>query len=71
MKFSKTAMVAVCGALALAFTGCRYDKSGEDADATGNDVATVDGAGANGQGVGSDIDTITGSDGVPATELKS
>ncbi len=70
MKFSKTAMVAVCGALALAFTGCRYDKSGEDADATGNDVATVDGAGANGQGVGSDIDTITGSDGVPATELK-
>ena len=70
MKFSKTAMVAVCGALALAFTGCRYDKSGEDTDATGNDVATVDGAGANGQGVGSDIDTITGSDGVPATELK-
>ena len=71
MKFSKTAMVAVCGALALAFSGCRYDKSGEDTDATGNDVATVgEDANANGQGVASDIDTVTGSDGVPATELK-
>ena len=74
MKFSKTAMVAVCGALALAFTGCRYDKSGEDPDATGQDVATVGDTGdANSQGnagVGSDIDTVTGSDGVPATELK-
>ena len=64
MKFSKTAMVAVCGALALAFSGCRYDKSGEDTDATGNDVATVgEDANANGQGVASDIDTVTGSDG--------
>ena len=71
MKFSKTAMVAVCGALALAFSGCRYDKSGEDTDATGNDVATVgEDANANGQGVASDIDTVTGSDGQAATETK-
>ncbi len=69
MKFSKTAMVAVCGALALAFTGCKYDKSGEDGDATGSDVATV-GAGGAGGAVGNDIDSISGSDGVPATELK-
>lgn len=65
MKFSKIAMVAVCGAVALAFTGCKYDKSGEDSSASGNDVATVDGG-----AVGNDIDTISGSDGVPATELK-
>jgi len=69
MKFSKTAMVAVCGALALAFSGCRYNKSG-DGDASGNDVATVGGAGAGAGAVGNDIDTISGSDGVPATELK-
>ncbi len=67
MKFSKMAMVAVCGALAFAFTGCRYDKSGEGSDAAGSDVATVDGAGG---AVGNDIDTISGGDGVPATELK-
>jgi peptidoglycan-associated lipoprotein len=67
MKFSKMAMVAVCGALALAFTGCRYDKSGEDDNASGKDVTTVDNGGG---AVGSDIDTVTGSDGVAATELK-
>jgi peptidoglycan-associated lipoprotein len=64
--------LAVCGALAFAVTGCKYDDVAEGGDvAGGGDVQTVDtndGAGA-GAGV-SDIDTVLGQDGKPATELK-
>ena len=69
MKLTDMAMIAVCGACAFAVTGCRYDKSNVDDNASGSDVATV---GDNGTGgvVGTDIDTVTGGDGVPATELK-
>jgi len=69
MKFSNIAMVAFCGALAFAFSGCKYDRSGEGGDASGSDVSTIDNGGAGGA-VGNDIDTISGGDGVPATELK-
>ena len=62
MKLSKMAIVAVCGAFMFAFSGCKYDKSGEDANASGSDVMNA--------GVGNDIDTVSGGDGVPATELK-
>ena len=72
MKYNTMMALAVCGALAFAVTGCKYDDVAEGGDvAGGGDVQTVDtndGAGA-GAGV-SDIDTVLGQDGKPATELK-
>ena len=74
MKYNTMMALAVCGALAFAVTGCKYDDVAEGGDvAGGGDVQTVDtndGAGA-GAGAGvSDIDTVLGQDGKPATELK-
>ncbi len=74
MKYNTMMALAVCGALAFAVTGCKYDDVAEGGDvAGGGDVQTVDtndGAGA-GAGVGaSDIGTVLGQDGNPATELK-
>ena len=72
MKYNTMMALAVCGALAFAVTGCKYADVAEGGDvAGGGDVQTVDtndGAGA-GAGV-SDIDTVLGQDGKPATELK-
>ena len=72
MKYNTMMALAVCGALAFAVTGCKYDDVAEGGDvAGGGDMQTVDtndGAGA-GAGV-SDIDTVLGQDGKPATELK-
>ena len=72
MKYNTMMALAVCGALAFAVTGCKYDDVAEGGDvADGGNVQTVDtndGAGA-GAGV-SDIDTVLGQDGKPATELK-
>ena len=72
MKYNTMMALAVCGALAFAVTGCKYDDVAEGGDvAGGGEVQTVDdGAGA-GAGTGaSDIDTVLGQDGKPATELK-
>ena len=70
MKYNTMMALAVCGALAFAVTGCKYDDVAEGGDvAGGGDVQTVDtndGAGAG----ASDIDTVLGQDGKPATELK-
>ena len=70
MKYNTMMALAVCGALAFAVTGCKYDDVAEGGDvAGGGDVQTVDtndGAGAG----ASDIDTVFGQDGKPATELK-
>ena len=70
MKYNTMMALAVCGALAFAVTGCKYDDVAEGGDvAGGGDVQTVDtndGAGAG----ASDIDTVVGQDGKPATELK-
>jgi len=72
MKLTQMAMFALCGACAIAMTGCRYDRSNVDDGASGRDVATIDNPANNGggNGVGTDIDTVTGADGQPATELK-
>ena len=67
MKFSKTAM-AVMGALALTVVGCKYDDAaeedalndGKDAQAQGANVDTVEGG---------TVESVTGEDGVAATEL--
>ncbi len=73
MKHSTMMALAVCGALAFAVTGCKYDdvtEGGDGLDAKGNEVSTVD-DGSQNAGVGaSDIDTVLGQDGKPATELK-
>ena len=72
MKYNTMMALAVCGVLAFAVTGCKYDDVAEGGDvAGGGEVQTVDdGAGA-GAGTGaSDIDTVLGQDGKPATELK-
>lgn len=71
MKCSKIVAVAMCGVLAFAVAGCRYDDVAEGAadetvavdgsedNATGNDVATE----------GADIANVTDDEGVPATGL--
>ena len=80
MKSSTMMAIALCGVLACAVTGCKYDEEGDagnaiaestdiptDADpiANGGDVATEDGpATAN---AGADLNGIQGEDGVPAT----
>ena len=74
MKCTKTAMVAVCGALALAFAGCKYDDVG--GDAAGNGGAGAGGAnglggagGANVTALDTDVANVTDKDGVPATAV--
>jgi len=73
MKYSTMMALAVCGALAFAVTGCKYDDVAEG-DSAGNVQAidTVDpNANANANAAGaSDLDTVLGQDGKPATELK-
>lgn len=70
MKYNTMMALAVCGALAFAVTGCKYDDVAEGGDvAGGGDVQTVDTNDGAGAGV-SDIDTVLGQDGKPATELK-
>ena len=72
MKCSTMMALAVCGALAFAVTGCKYDDVAEGGDvAGGGDVQTVDTNDGAGVGAGaSDIETVLGQDGKPATELK-
>ena len=78
MKYSTMMALAVCGVLAFAATGCKYDDVADGDDlAKGGEVQSVDTEGQNGVGadVGtvagqSDIDTVIGQDGKPATELK-
>ena len=80
MKSSTMMAIALCGVLACAVTGCKYDEEGDagnaiaestdiptDADpmANGGDVATEDGAAT--ANAGADLDGIKGDDGVPAT----
>ena len=77
MKYSTMTALAVCAALAFAVTGCRYDDVTDGDAANGADVQSIDtNAGADvdtaaGAGAGqSDLDTVLGQDGKPATELK-
>ena len=72
MKYNTMMALAVCGALAFAVTGCKYDDVAEGGDVTGGgDVQTVDTNDGTGAGTGaSDIETVVGQDGKPATELK-
>ena len=72
MKYSTMMALAVCGVLAFAVTGCRYDDVAEGSDA-GNVQAidTVDpNAGDAANANGADLGTVLGQDGKPATELK-
>ena len=78
MKCSTMMALAVCGALAFAVTGCKYDDVAEGGDdiAKGGEVQSIDN-GANGgadvatqAGGESDLNTVLGQDGKPATELK-
>jgi len=71
MKCTKLAMVAVCGALMLAVTGCKYDDDGSDT-ANGADVAQAGDDNAAGKdlgGEGADLGKVTGGDGLPATAV--
>ena len=73
MKYSTMMALAVCGALAFAVTGCKYDDVAEGGEDQGGNVQAVDtagGADANAGAGGSDFDTVLGQDGKPATELK-
>ena len=71
MKHTTMMAVAVCGALAFAVTGCKYDDVTEGGDvAGGGEVQTVDDGSQSGGAGASDIDTVLGQDGKPATELK-
>ena len=58
MKYTKIAMVAACGALALAMTGCKYD-----------DVDGANGGANTGSSSVTDVDSVMGQDGVPATAV--
>ena len=70
MKYNTMMALAVCGVLAFAVTGCKYDDVAEGGDvAGGGDVQTVDTNDGAGAGT-ADIDTVLGQDGKPATELK-
>lgn len=74
MKCSKIMAIAMCGVLALAVAGCRYDDVAADAgsdEAVAVDVGTDEnatGADVNTDG-GADIGKITDDEGVPATGL--
>ena len=72
MKYNTMMALAVCGALAFAVTGCKYDDVAEGGDVTdGGNVQTVDTNGGAGVGTGaSDVDTVVDQDGKSATELK-
>jgi len=72
MKYNTMMALAVCGALAFAVTGCKYDDVAEGGDvADGGNVQTVDTNDGAGAGAGaSDIGTVLGESGQPATELK-
>ena len=71
MKHTTMMAVAVCGALAFAVTGCKYDDVAEGDDiAKGAEVAAVDDGSQSGGAAGADIGTVLGQDGKPATELK-
>ena len=72
MKYNTMMALAVCGVLAFAVTGCKYDDVAEGGDvADGGNVQTVDTNDGAGAGAGaSDIETVLGQDGKPATELK-
>ena len=75
MKCSTMMALAVCGALAFAVTGCKYDDVAEGGDGTENgNVQAVDTTGGTGietqTGPGTDLSTVLGQDGKPATELK-
>ncbi len=71
MKYSTMMALAVCGALAFAVTGCKYDDVAEGGEDQGGNVQAVDTDSAGGAGAGgSDFDTVLGQDGKPATELK-
>ena len=73
MKYNTMMALAVCGALAFAVTGCKYDDVAEGGDVDGGNVQAVDttgGADANANAGASDFDTVLGQDGKPATELK-
>lgn len=63
MKCSTMMALAVCGALAFAVTGCKYDDVAEG-DSGKGDVQSVDTAGA------TDFATVVDQEGKPATELK-
>ena len=69
MKYNTMMALAVCGALAFAVTGCKYDDVAEGGDGTdGGNVQAID---TNDGGTGAaDIETVLGQDGKPATELK-
>ena len=69
MKYNTMMALAVCGALAFAVTGCKYDDVAEGGDGTdGGNVQAID---TNDGGTGTaDIETVLGQDGKPATELK-
>ena len=71
MKCSTMMALAVCGVLAFAVTGCKYDDVADGGDGQGN-VQAIDTAGDAGANVnaGSDFNTVLGQDGKPATELK-
>ena len=70
MKYNTMMALAVCGVLAFAVTGCKYDDVAEGGDGTdAGNVQTVDTNDGTGAG-GSDIETVLGQDGKPATELK-
>ena len=65
MKCYKMTALAVCGVLAFAVAGCKYD------DAAGDDLAKGDDVQSLGENAGgSEFDTVLGQDGKPATELK-
>lgn len=70
MKYNTMMALAVCGALAFAVTGCKYDDVAEGGDGTdAGNVQTVDTNDGGGASV-SDIGTVIGESGKPATELK-
>jgi peptidoglycan-associated lipoprotein len=68
MKCSKIMAVAMCGVLAIAVAGCRYDDVADSAqsdETVAVDVGTEDAA--SGADVSTDIGKITDDEGVPAT----
>ncbi len=74
MKYSTMMALAVCGALAFAVTGCKYDDATEG-DGTGDgNVQTVDTANGGGADIatqtGTDLNNVLGQVGKPAAELK-
>ena len=70
MKYNTMMALAVCGALAFAVTGCKYDDVAEGGDgADSGNVQTVDTNDGTGGGM-SDINTVTDPIGKAITGLK-